>query len=283
MEQLAILDRFTPKQIAVEYQALPKELRQAKTVIVWEGQSPICNCPRHAPMNGDRIGAVVSGLKGNSANDKTGAMAQASIILLDVHPNEAINTGQDVAICGGCPLRKQETGKRICYVNVLFTSGAKFRAQLASKYPIATPEQLGIILAYNGMGIRFGDYGDPAMVPYEVWSEILSWVNEKSTSYTHQWQEPWFDTRHFEYSMASIDEVNTVEKLRELHGDLVRYYRLLIECPDCGEFHLLPNEIMCPSDPNNRKHGKRVIECADCGLCSGEKTTAKNIAIKEGN
>ena len=269
MRQVAIKERLTPKQIAVAYQALPKELRQAKTVVVWQGQSPV---------NGDRIGAVVSGLKGNSANDKTGAMAQASIILLDVHPNEAINTGQDVAICGGCPLRKQETGKRICYVNVLFTSGAKFRAQLASKYPIATPEQLGIILAYNGMGIRLGDYGDPAMVPYEVWAEVLSWVSEKSTSYTHQWQEPWFDVRHFEYSMASIDEVNTVEKLQELHGNDVRYYRLANDYNDLSN-----NEIKCPSDPNKIKYGKRAIQCADCGLCSGEMITAKNIVIIEGN
>jgi len=269
-------------EIVEAYKALPEHIKKASTAIVWRGVSP---------YDGQRIMAIVSGLQTPSANDKTGKMAQLSILLdiaTGVYPTEAINTGADKAICGECPLRLLD-GSRICYVNVFFNEGSKFKAinerESLGYDVVITPEQLAIILAYRQRGIRFGSYGDPGMLPYELIELIITESGVNYTSYTHQWVHPWFDTRHFNYSMASIDHINTVELLISLHGTDIRYYRLLNDASD----QLNSNEIMCPSDTNKRKDsgpkvkGKfaRKITCSECGLCAGSGKAAKSIAIKE--
>jgi len=260
--------------IASEYAALPKQIKAATTLVVWRGTSP---------QNGAQIMLVVSGVKTKSQNDKTGVMAQASILLADMHPWEALETGADEAICGDCPLRLNN-GSRICYVNVLFNNGSQYKS-VTKKQVVATPRQLAILLAYRQRGIRFGSYGDPGMLPFELINEVMTISGVNHTGYTHQWVQPWFDVRHFQYAMASIDDENTVELLEELHGEDVRYYRLL----SVINSNVNSGEIMCPSDSDKRKtsgpkiKGKfaREITCAECGLCAGSSKAAKSIAINE--
>ena len=264
--KLEHIDQLTPGQIKTEYKALPKELKQATTAVIYRGNSP---------MNGDQIMCVVSGIKTKSQNDKTGVMAQASILLANMHPVEGYKTGADEAICGECPLRLNE-GSRICYVNVLFNNGSQFKSVTRNEV-FMTPRQLAIILAYRQRGIRWGSYGDPAMLPFGLIHQVMSLSGVHHTSYTHQWIQPWFDKRHLVYSMASIDHVNTVEMLMELQDENTRYYRLV----DSYE-NLLPGEIKCPSNSDSRKEdGSRKITCAECGLCAGSNKQAKSIAIIE--
>ena len=245
----------------MKFNELSKEKQRATSAIIWRGKSP---------FDGADIMAIISGLKKPSDNAKTGAMAQVSIILADTHPVEGYKSGADKAICGSCPLRLvgSDSGKRICYVNVGFAEASKFRAMMANSYIDMTPEEVGVILNYRGIGCRFGSYGDPAMLPFEILDTIIRISGTKYTSYTHQWQEPFFDSRHLRYSMASVDHINTVETLSEIHPD-ARYYRLA----DNYE-NLANNEVKCPSD-------KDKITCAKCGLCSGTKLQAKSVVIIE--
>lgn len=98
---------------------------------------------------------------------------------------------------------------------------------MTKKQVVATPRQLAILLAHRQRGIRWGSYGDPGMLPFELINEVMTISGVNHTGYTHQWIQPWFDVRHFQYAMASIDDQNTVKMLEELHGPDVRYYRLL--------------------------------------------------------
>src|SRR5213083_2227645 len=66
------------------------------------------------------IVAIVTGLRRQSKNVKTGPMAQLWILRADINPLEAINTRQDYSICGDCQLRgSYPDGRgRACYVAV---------------------------------------------------------------------------------------------------------------------------------------------------------------------
>lgn len=248
------------------------------SVLIYEGPSPCGH---------QDIIVIASGLKNGSTNDKTGNMVQIYILLRNVHPLEAIKQGLDKAICGDCPLRGNG-----CYVNVAFAASMLWKTYQKGKikkiaYTLrhvvdGAPWELITLLQKKSIPIRFGAYGDPAMIPYSIVTALLDYLkgnNIGHTSYTHQWMEPWFDERHLEYSMASVDHTNTVEKLRAIHPN-ARYYRIAQE----GETQLASDEIWCPSDKNDRVDGKgspRKVVCASCRLCSGTSKQAKNIVIRE--
>ena len=244
-------------------------MTKPNSVIIWEGKSLI---------DGGPIVALLSGLTTKSGNDKTGDMAQVDIVRSDIHPIEAVKQGLDYSICGECPLRMvwDSTLKkyvRVCYVNLLFAPSGKFKAYLRGSYPVMTPEEAGEILRAKGKGVRQGSYGDPFAVPIDIWDRLHKSANTFTTSYTHQWMLPNFNPDLFKYSMASVDHVNTVEKLRELYPD-VRYYRMAKNYDDINK----ETEVKCPS--KNTK-GERVLTCSECKLCFGG-LKAKNVVIVEG-
>ena len=244
------------------------------TVIIYKGKSPKNNQP---------ITAILSGLDTPSKNPKTGNMAQIDILLEDIHPWEAIKTGQDAAICGDCPMRPSQ--KNIndenvdCYVNTMHGPASKYKAMKRGAYLQLEPLAVGQILKARNLSVRFGSYGDPAMLPFEVIDTIIKTAGTSYTSYTHQYMMPWFDSRHLIYSMASVDHINTVEKLQAIHPN-ARYYKIADDYNN-----LASNEIACPSDKNKTDiFGNRLVTCSNCGLCSGTKKQAKNIVIiDEGN
>lgn len=69
--------------------------------VVYDGPSAI---------DGERIVVIVCALE-RSRNAKTGHMVQTYILRADMHPIEAVRTGADVSICGGCKHRGDGTGK----------------------------------------------------------------------------------------------------------------------------------------------------------------------------
>ena len=77
----------------------------ANGLVLHEGPSPIDGEP------------IVSIATLHSNNRKTGDMVQIWILRQDMAPMEAIKSGGDRSICGGCPHRGTGT-KRSCYVNV---------------------------------------------------------------------------------------------------------------------------------------------------------------------
>lgn len=61
-------------------------------VVFYEGPSRIDGAPI--------IGIATFG----TSNEKTGNLVQTWILRSDVHPIDAINSGEDASICGSCPL-----------------------------------------------------------------------------------------------------------------------------------------------------------------------------------
>ena len=161
-----------------------------------------------------------------------------------------------------------------CYVNTMQGPASKYKAMKRGAYLQLEPLAVGQILKARNLSVRFGAYGDPAMIPFEVIDTIIKTAGTSYTSYTHQYMMPWFDPRHLIYSMASVDHINTVEKLQAIHPT-ARYYKI------ADDFNnLSSDEIACPSDKNKTDiFGNRLVTCSNCGLCSGTKKQAKNIVI----
>jgi hypothetical protein len=158
--------------------------------IIDQGLSPIDSKP------------YVAILTLKSSNRKTGDMAQVWILRSDINPVEALNTGEDYSICGNCPHRKGAnelidgvlryivSDKRSCYVNVGQAPNSVYKSFKAGRYDIATSSELKRVLA--GRRVRWGAYGDPAILHESVVSEINGYVLGH-TGYTHQWRESFSD------------------------------------------------------------------------------------------
>jgi len=211
----------------------------------------------------------------NSANRKTGNMAQTWIINQDVSPVEALKTKQTDAICGSCPLQQSNGGA--CYVNVGQAPLSVWKSWRAGKYveslidnEFAENELLKVLLRHKA--VRFGAYGDPAAAPTAVWA-VLAKCAKGYTGYTHQINRPGVDRSIAKYCMVSVA---TAKQTQEFHALAksgqdhevykARTFRVITEGAP-----LLPNEIVCPSSEG--------IECRDCLLCDG-KGAQPNIVIE---
>ena len=165
-----------------------------------------------------------------------------TIMLANVHPKEALE-GMDELICGNCSFRKNglELGKRACYVDIRGIISMYKKDKSLNPYPILTPVELGILFKHwNIEQVRLGGYGDPACIPFKVWSQVKS-INPKlkSIGYTHQANRNWFDSRWLDY------------------------------CMEVGQnYEPTTNEIICPDNG-----------CQKCMLCNG-KDQRKNIVMR---
>lgn len=228
-----------------------KAKRKAPGLVVWRGPSA---------FNQEPIGLVVT-LRSN--NEKTGPMAQAYIFVDGEWPWDAVNNGNDSAVCGDCKLRKDpETGRRPCYVLVNWGPHNVYRAWQNDRY-----HDRGIEFAaeqLRGMSVRLGAYGDPAMVPFEVWDKLLRHVKHW-TGYTHQWK--WCDPRFKAVLMASVD---THQEWADAKLAGWRTFRIMPDVHDLGE-----TEVLCPASD---EAGKKTT-CHRCRLCAGQATQAKDVAI----
>jgi len=131
-------------------------------------------------INGEEVFAVLSNVKTESANTKTGDMAQLSFYFQDIPPHESQKTGQDEAVCGDCPLRPLifkerkaagtvEDGERPCYVLL-------WRGEL-SKWKGAREKAVDLdgatkALKASGKPLRCGTFGDIASMPLDIFSTL---------------------------------------------------------------------------------------------------------------
>jgi len=229
---------------------------------------------RGVGLDGGPVVAFATGLITKSHNTKTGdgrvglSMVQVYILRADMSPVDASRLGLDRSVCGDCDLRwftwrirKLETGetRAKCYVNVGWLTRT-WESWAAGKMPRISPAELGDIIEASGMPVRQGAYGDPAVIPADVWEQV---DRGRGTSYSHQWRNA--DVQHF--AMASV---TTLAEASEAQAAGYRTYRVDLE--QRGPLASL-NEIMCP-------HESRGVSCADCGLCSGMRSPgAKSIVI----
>ena len=225
---------------------------------LWRGESP---------LDGAEIVALMSGVKLKSLNPKTEDMYQVSIERTDISPLEAVRTGRDESVCGGCLLRpylfKQTDhppGAKPCYVNVGHSINGKWSSWAKGRVAAGLPASIT-------KPIRFGDHGDPAMLPENL---VLRLIERAPgwTGYTHQWREPWAQWCKTVF-MASAGSATEATEAQALGWRTFRT-RQWTEA-------ILGGEIMCPAS----KEGGMKSTCAKCRLCSGSSLPVKNITIIE--
>lgn len=220
-------------------------------------------------LDGERVVGILTGLARPSSNPKTGPMLQLWILRGDRSPQDAVKSGDDVSVCGHCPLRSPAgagfKGRR-CYVNVGQAATAVWRAWRRGLYPDVGAGATAALRG-NPLAARLGAYGDPAALPYPV----LDWVarGRSHTGYTHQWTHPHFDPQVLRLCMASVE---SDEQIRELHRrfPLARYFR--IRRP--GEVKSL-SEVQCPATVE----GGFRSTCSQCRLCGGSSVNARNVSV----
>jgi hypothetical protein len=189
-----------------------------------------------------------------SANRKTGNMVQSFILRTDAKPTDAVRNGMDASICGSCIHRYDPvTGMRTCYVNVGQSVNAVYRAWSGGKYPRISPIDAAHLV--RGRRIRLGAYGDPAMVPDQVWRDFLR-LSSGHTGYTHQWKTA---SNYRDLCMASVDN-DAEARLAWSMG--WRTFRVR-ESSDA----VIPGEVTCPAS----KEGNNRTQCERCMLCSGNQ------------
>ncbi len=230
------------------------------SVCVWHGKSKFDNKP---------IMAIASGLTKPSANRKTGVMIQTYIIRQDIAPHVAVWEEEDQSVCGDCPMRvnrwKKKGEQNGCYVNLAKEVRGVYESWQKGNIPCVHAEEFAE-RQFNVFErpIREGSYGEPSIVPKKVWELLNSTTKDIGTSYTHMWNKDWYDKSNFERAMASVESVEGKERANKMGA---RTYRVIDSIDE-----LLPDEIQCPNNYN------KAIQCSQCGLCSGGRKNAVNIA-----
>ncbi len=226
-----------------------------KGVVLWEGESR---------FNGDPIVAIATGLGAGSLNAKTGAMVQTWVLRRDMPPGEALRTGADAAICGGC-IHRAIDGLSTCYVNVGFAPARIWKGYREGIYERVTPKDRERIRSRH---LRIGSYGDPAAAPAKTWRAILPDNPRHATGYTHAWR---YDrTQPYRgFLMASVESKAEAEEARD------KRWRSFLVVPRSRP---IPEGFRwCPSDelnPGNK------ISCQACGACNGTRGNQRgDIAI----
>ncbi len=201
----------------------------------------------------------------NSKNEKIGDMIQTWILLdNNLSPYDNSRNGKDEAICGDCIHRGKNGKQGSCYVNLLWAPNQIYKSYLRGNYPDYSPRVHNKLI--RGRILRYGAYGDPAAVPYEIWAK-LNKLCPNHTGYTHAWRN--CDQRLKKILMASVDTPNQVAEANKLGW---RTFRVRIPQND----PLLENEITCPAS----KEAGKIRTCATCKACHGAGNgKAKNIAI----
>lgn len=231
--------------------------------ILWEGPSRIDGAP---------IVAIITGI-GDRKSDRTSnakigsTMIQTWMLLQDIPPIEAINTGADQSICGSCALRgiiattKAGTVNRSrgCYVSVQNAPNAIWHAYQAGKYPYLTDE------SWPGRPVRLGAYGDPASIPYQMNMEVIKRGNGKNVGYSSQWRDRKFQPMR-KLCMASVR--STYERLLARRKGW-RTFRSML--PD---EKLEQGEFMCPASAEMNYR----LTCDNCMACNGVGMTRENAA-----
>jgi len=203
----------------------------------------------------------------SSLNSKTGNMIQTWILLAEIPPIEAVNTGDDASICGDCPLRGfidiNTNRDRGCYVKFSNAPRAVYDAFKRKRYEYWDKEKHARY--FEGRTLRLGAYGDPVAVPIPIWKRVLPLV-VGHTGYSHQWKRAKFQ-RWSKYVMASTHSLAENELARHLGW---RSFRTRT-----ADQPIASDEVMCPA---SNEAGKRLT-CETCLACGGGQPQQRSIVI----
>lgn len=214
-------------------------------------------------LNGKPIVVIATGFLKDSQNIKTGNIIQLWILNKESNPLDTLYKGNDESVCGNCKHRpKSENnpdGWGTCYVNVAQGPYAVYKAYKNGKYFPA--KDLSI---FKDRYVRFGAYGDPAAVPFDLLNGIVK-VCKHHTCYTHQWKT--CDQRLKDISMASVD---SPKELALANSKGWRTFRVRLDSEK-----LESNERICPASAERGK----IATCETCMACHGGGNSKASIAI----
>lgn len=230
--------------------------------IAYEGPSIIDGAP---------IVVIINRIDAASDNSKTGALVQSFIIRSDIAPVEALKTGDDESVCGGCKHRPSLIARAVaeglkpeapCYVNVGRSVRSVYDAYKRGRYVKAPLETIALALA--GKNLRIGTYGDGAAAPVIVWHRIIRYCADW-VGYSHQWRN--IDAGDWSgMLMASVDNVQERADAIALGW---RTFRVALDESKAS------TEARCPA---SKEMGQKTT-CNACLLCSGTSKRAKDIVI----
>ena len=226
--------------------------------ILFEGPSAI---------DGKPIVVIATGFAKRSDNGKTGDMIQTWILRADIEPSEALASGEDESICGGCEhrpalrIKNESEGKKHipCYVKVWQAPRSVWAAYKRGIYPVASHAEATKLCADKM--VRFGSYGDPYAAPISIWkamaAQALGW-----TGYTHQWRRAGTDWAAL--VMASADNLTD---MLEAHKRGFRTFRVTSKPFE----NVKGVEAVCPA---SKEKGAKT-DCAACRACMGTSGKAR--------
>jgi hypothetical protein len=180
---------------------------------------------------------------------------------------------QDKSVCGDCPFAVNNGAKlQACYTHK-FTQYVGFLGQIRSiakefgsfeAIPTLTSKILyNILKNASGKYVRFGTYGEPSLIPFDV-MELICDVAKSWTGYTHQWAKK---PEYSKYLMASTHNLKQVELAMNL--GFLSFTASPIP---------IPSLVSCPAS----KESGFKSNCSKCGLCSGtEGKGDKSVVILE--
>lgn len=204
--------------------------------------------------NKQPIVVIATGLTKGSKNSKTGDMVQI-YILADTgeKPSDALyKSGNSTSCCGDCKHDQWGT----CYVNVGQGGNMVWGAYARGNSPMYNRKKHGDI--FKDKIVRFGTYGDPAMVPMKVWNPILDQC-AGHTAYTHQWNKAWAKP-YQSFCMASVDTQAEYDNAKALGW---RTFRVRPQSEAYNPTN--KRETVCPA---SEEQGYRK-QCETCLLCNG--------------
>jgi hypothetical protein len=170
------------------------------------------------------------------------------------------------AVCFDCPFRAYLK----CYTHK-YQQYAGFLSMLKSisrefknvqEIPSIHLLEKKIVEISNDKYIRFGTYGEPTLIPFNLVSNMVK-ASKSHTGYTHQWSKKPDYSAFFMASTHNEGQANMAQKLG---------FRSFIATDK-----KLENAVVCPA--SNEAGFKST--CEKCGLCSGQRKGTKNIQILE--
>lgn len=202
-----------------------------------------------------------------SRNRANGEMVQTWILRSDMHPVDALHSGDNASVCGGCPhqgvyseSRKAWLKTRTCYVLMPAFSGV-YKAFLAGSYDDLSHDLDAASARVAGRQVRLGAYGDPAAVPIGVWHALLAQSAPGHTGYTHQWRA---FVEFAELCMASVDSSE-----ERVHAKALGFRTFRVA--GAADWTRELREVICAkSDAAGKK-----TTCDACKACGGTSAKAR--------
>lgn len=208
-----------------------------------------------------------------TGNTKTGTGYAITHLLANVHPMESRREGRDAqSVCRGCDLSGNG-----CYVNPM-SLGAIHRSR--EKYRrVGNWEEFAneVIECASFAGyLRFGNFGNPTLIPAPVVERICEELQKRKVPWTG-YQRSWVSEevqdghrKHFMYSVMTREEM-----LRVVEQGGRAFWSMPEE--DVAEKMAWAKSqgikaIVCPEVTNG-------IQCRECKLCMGASKKAAHIVM----